>query len=91
MGSGFLRELAQHELTSKEQVQLGEILETSTFSAPVVWQDSGDAFADTFNLLQAWRRSCDDVTDATALYDQLGSACVDINRADLDEFVRKGE
>ena len=91
MGSGFLRELAQHELTSKEQVQLGEILETATSSAHVVWQASGDAVTNTFNLLQAWRRSCGDVTDATAFYDQLGRACVDINRVDLVEFVRNGE
>ena len=91
MDKGFLMKLAQCKLISTEQFQFGVFLKVETSKIQDLMRASEDAVANTFTILETWIDSGNDVGNATALFDQLSAACLNIKRADMVDFVRCGE
>ena len=85
----LLMDIATLKLTSTERCVLHMLLKmnTSAFEDHVRDSDS----ANSFQLLKAWLNSRKSTCSPTALYDELSQAFEDIKRADLVNFVRRGE
>ena len=89
----FLMKLAQHRLTSAEQLQLGVFLRLKTTTIRATMRDCEDHVTNTFALLETWAetRKTDGPASSTGLLEELSGACRDIHRADLVDHVRCGE
>lgn len=88
MDASFLMELAQQNITSTEQLQLGVFLKMKTSSIRDIMRELDDAVINSFNILEAWLDSRKSVGTSKALFDELSEACLKIKRADLVNFVR---
>ena len=84
--------LAQLDITPSEQYQLGVLLHIDPQQVEQMIDGSSDPVKNSFNILQAWRKSKqDNKEDSTMLFDELSAACRDIKRPDLVEYVRSGK
>lgn len=83
--------LAQYTLISHESFQLGVFLKMKTSQIEDLARASDDIVIHTFKIFETWVDSRNGVGNATALFNQLGKACVSIKRADMVDFVRCGE
>ena len=83
--------LAQQNLTSTEQRQLGVFLRVDTPAVRDIVRDSDDPVFNTFCILEAWLDPRKTDANSTALFEELSEACVNIKRADLVNFVRCAE
>ena len=87
----FLMKLAIHELTSKEQFSVGVLLEMEPSVIRQIIRDSEEAVTSTFAILEAWRNNRKSVGTYSTSYDQLCEAYLELKRADIAEYIRRGE
>lgn len=88
MDDMFLMRLAKLRITSAELLQLCVFLQMKTSTVREIQHESEDAVTRAFTLLEKWTDSSKTVSYSAELFDQLSGACVEINRADLVEYVR---
>ncbi|KAI0229029.1 hypothetical protein LSAT2_020552 [Lamellibrachia satsuma] len=83
----LLMKLAIHELTPKEQFNLGVLLEMEPSTIRQLMCE--EAVTSTFAILEAWRNSRRSSGNYSATYDQLCDAYLELKRADIAENIRK--
>ena len=91
LNNSFLLKFAHHNLSSTEQFLLAVSLNMTKAAVRYITRNSDDGVNNTFTILESWRDSRTDDANSAAMFDKLSAACVNINRADLVEFVRCGE
>ena len=91
MDATFLMKIATLNITSTEWGLLLVLLKMETSAVEDSGRDSDNAVLKSFKLLEAWLNSRKSINSSTALYDELSQAFEDIKRADLVNFVRRGE
>ena len=87
----LLLRIANYTLTSEEQFQLGVLLDVEPSTIRQLMRDSEGAVTITFAILEAWRNSRKDIGNDNAGYDQLCEAYLELKRAEIADYVRRGE
>ena len=91
MNDAFLMRIANHPLDATEQIQLGVYLGVDTFIIREMISSPGEAVNKSLAILAAWKDDQNNVANPAAMYDQLCKAFVELNKANVVEYIRSGK
>ena len=91
MNDAFLKRIANHPLDATEQIQLGVYLGVDTSIIREMLSSPGEAANKSFAILAAWKDDQNNVAKPAAMYDQLCRAFVELNKANVVEYIRSGK